>query len=362
MFNRILVPLDGSTLAERILPHAEYFSRIFGSDIMLLQVLDPTMVSETSAHVDPLSWQIRKAESAMYMQHTVDRIRQELAISEAAREVENAPAEKPKGGMVDFVILEGKTAESIVNYAHTENIDLIMMTTHGAGGLSRWSISSVTQKVINLVYLPVFIERAYGPAPVVDQAFRYRRILLPIDSSRRAESALAVGIALAGAAAEEWRLQGGGEPGQGLPFIPRTGSPTSLLLTAVIKPPELPIPEPYPGEIHQLCQELMNLSREAVLKYLSQMKDRLPVPTDTRVLEHRSVPAAIQELAGSDEEVDLVVFSAHGNTAQFDWPYGSIARNYIDHGTKPVLIIQDVPRSQVKPTAAEIAAEKSGNR
>jgi hypothetical protein len=58
----------------------------------------------------------------------------------------------------------------------------------------------------------------------------------------------------------------------------------------------------------------------------------------------------------------LVVLCADGYTGQFAWPYGSIARNYIEHGTKPVLVIQDVPRSQVQPTAAEIAAEKSGGR
>jgi hypothetical protein len=67
MFNRILVPLDGSMLAERAIPHAEQFARIFGSSIILLQVLDPTSYHENPNPVDPLSWQIRKAEADMYM-------------------------------------------------------------------------------------------------------------------------------------------------------------------------------------------------------------------------------------------------------------------------------------------------------
>lgn len=68
MFNRILVPLDGSKLAERALPHAEQFARIFGSNIVLLQVLDPISYHENPNPVDPLSWQIRKAETDIYMQ------------------------------------------------------------------------------------------------------------------------------------------------------------------------------------------------------------------------------------------------------------------------------------------------------
>jgi len=78
MFNRILVPLDGSALAERAIPHAEEFARIFDSRIILLQVLDPTSFHENPNPVDPLSWQIRKAEADMYMQGIAARIREEL--------------------------------------------------------------------------------------------------------------------------------------------------------------------------------------------------------------------------------------------------------------------------------------------
>ena len=78
MFNRILVPLDGSTLAERAIPHAEQFARIFGSSIILLQVLDPTSYHENPNPVDPLSWQIRKAEADMYMNGIAARIREDL--------------------------------------------------------------------------------------------------------------------------------------------------------------------------------------------------------------------------------------------------------------------------------------------
>jgi nucleotide-binding universal stress UspA family protein len=362
MFNRILVPLDGSTLAERAIPHAEEFARIFGSSIVLLQVLDPTSYHENPNPVDPLSWQIRKAEADMYMGGVAARLRAGLH--------ENAPDTKStlsggteeKKSRVEYSIQEGKTAENIVNFAHAENIDLLVISTHGSGGLSRWNISSVTQKVINLIYLPVLIVRAYNQRETEGARIHYRRILLPIDSSRRAECALPAGIALArgdlstGVASRVNDLSID-QITDGIPSFQ-----TELILAAVIKPPELPIPEPYPLVIQQLSEQMIQISREAASIYLNEMKERLSVACEMRVMENNSVSSAIQELASQEEDIDLVVLCAHGYTGQSTWPYGSVARNYMEHGTKPVLVIQDVPRSQVKPTAAEIAAKKSGRR
>ena len=200
MFNRILVPLDGSILAERAIPHAEQFARIFGSSIILLQVLDPTSYHENHNPVDPLSWQIRKTEADMYMNEIAARVREHLgecAIDAKKAPTASAPSMSMNMNRVEYSIREGKTAENIVNFAHAENIDLLVISTHGSGGLSRWNISSVTQKVINLIYLPVLIVRAYNFPETKEARIRYRRILLPIDSSRRAESSLSAGIALA---------------------------------------------------------------------------------------------------------------------------------------------------------------------
>ncbi|HMN58812.1 MAG TPA: universal stress protein [Anaerolinea sp.] len=355
MFNRILVPLDGSPLAERAIPHAEQFARIFGSVIILLQVLDPTSFHENPNPVDPLNWQIRKAEADIYLDGIAARIRDDL--HENALEAGSSEESKIR---VQYAIREGKTAENIVNFAHTENIDLLIICTHGSGGLSRWNISSVTQKVINLIYLPVLIIRAYNQPETESAGIFYRRILLPIDSSRRAECALSAGIALA-----RGEITSGFPPEvNNLSVEPATpGAPsrrTKLLLAAVIKPPELPIPSPYPLEIQQLSDQLMEVTRLAVSKYMNEMKARLSVDCETCVVENNSVSSAIQELANQGEDIDLIVLCAHGYTGHANWPYGSVARYYMEHGTKPVLVIQDVIRSEVKPTAAEISAERSG--
>lgn len=361
MFSRILVPLDGSTLAERAIPHAEQFARIFQSTIILLQVLDPTSFHENPNPVDPLSWQIRKTEADIYMQGIAARIRENLKGSTDDPKGSSPNGENLEKSRVAYSILEGKTAENIVNFAHSENIDLLVISTHGSGGLSRWNISSVTQKVINLVYLPVLIVRAYDQPLDEDARVYYHNILLPIDSSRRAECSLSAGIALARG---EMPIELASKSNEvlsdlGLPVAaPRS---TKLILAAVIKPPEIPIPEPYPVEIDQLSKQLMDVSRQAVINYLNEMKGRLLVESETCLMEGKSVSSAISDLA-VQEEIDLVILCAHGYTGESAWPYGSVARNYMEHGTKPVLIVQDVPRSRVQPTAAEIAAKKSGRR
>ncbi len=63
MFKRILVPLDGSSYAERALSHAEEFARIFDASITLLRVLEPSPQHDKPLPVDPLNWQIRKTEA-----------------------------------------------------------------------------------------------------------------------------------------------------------------------------------------------------------------------------------------------------------------------------------------------------------
>ncbi len=293
----------------------------------------------------------------MYMDGIATRIREDL--SENAIEASDTEGKKIH---VEYAIREGKTAENIVNYAHAENIDLLVISTHGSGGLSRWNISSVTQKVINLIYQPVLIIRTYDQPETENARIFYRRILLPIDSSRRAECSLSAGIALArGELSMEFPSEVNNLSLE--PTPPATVSMhAKLILAAVIKPPELPIPEPYPFEIQQLSDQLMNVTRLAVSNYLNEMKVRLSVDCETCVVENSSVSSAIHELASQEEDIDLVVLCAHGYTGHSNWPYGTVARNYMEHGTKPVLVIQDILRSQVPPTAAEISAEKSGGR
>jgi nucleotide-binding universal stress UspA family protein len=356
MFKRILIPLDGSVLAEGVIPHAEQFARIFGSTIILLEVLDPVSYHGYHYSVDPLSWQIRKTEADVYLNGVAEKIRKDLGESDPGKSANKIAVR------VEYAVREGKAAENIINFAQNEKIDLLIISTHGMGGLSRWNISSITQKVINLIYTPVLIIRAYGSTEAQSTRVHYRGILIPIDTSRRAECSLPVGIALA-----QGENKKGLEPEEagverGIAAPPDSLPKTKIFLTAVIKPPELPVPEPYPVDIEKLSKQLLDSSRKAVNNYLEDTKKHLPVECETRVVESNNISSAIQDLASKAEDIDLVLLCAHGYSGESSWPYGSVARNYMEHGTKPVLVIQDIKRSQLLPTAAELAAEKSGRR
>jgi nucleotide-binding universal stress UspA family protein len=361
MFTRILVPLDGSTLAERAIPHAEQFARIFGAGIVLLRVLEVDSHYENPDPINPLNWQIRKAEADMYMRGVAARVRQHLDIAEAN------PGEEIQAGIrVEYVIREGRAAENIIDFAHTEDIDLLVISSHGSGGLSRWNLSSVTQEVIDLIYLPVLIVRSYDLQGGSTDRIHYRRILLPIDSSRRAECALSAGIMLAqGEASLERESEESAPATESDNRVALVQAKAAIqpkfFLTAVITPPEIPIPAPYPEKIGQLSDQLLQVSREAVRAYLSEVKLRLPVESEIRVVESNNVSAAIQNLA-NQEAVDLILMSAHGYTGQSTHPYGNVTRSSMEYGTKSILVIQDVPRSRVVPTVAAVAAEKSGRR
>ena len=252
---------------------------------------------------------------------------------------------------------------------HSKTLTWFILCTRGWVVLTnRWNISSVTQKVINLVYLPVLIVRAYNQPEIENANIRYCRILIPMDSSRRAECVFAAGIALAQG---ETLLEHAGEDflsGTEFPLLIPVGTPPErvnkepkLILAAVISPPEIPIPAPYPVEISKLSNKLINVSREIVLTYLNEVKLRLPVESETRVIESNNISSAIQNLA-NNENIDLILMCAHGYTGETTRLYGNVTRNIIDHGTTAILIIQDVPLSQVRPTAAAIAAQKSGRR
>lgn len=342
MFNRILVPLDGSALAERAIPHAELFARIFHSDIILLQVLDPANSHTDPNACDPLKWQIIKTEAEIYLQGKTDQIHKNLG----EKSLISGDKEKNR---VEYCIREGRIAENIVDFAHSEHIDLIVISTHGAGGFSRWNINSITQKVISMIYLPVLIVRSFDPPQMNEPIIQYKRIMLPIDGSRRAEWAMSIGAELAKREISTKDLSN------------NTVKQPRILLLTVIRPPEFPVPEPIPVEISQLSDQLVKVSYEVVNKYLSELKERLPVESETRIIESSSIATAIHDQAEM-ENIDLVVFCAHGYSGQFNFPYGSITRNYLEHGSKCVLIVQDTPLSQVKPSLAQIAAEKSGRR
>ena len=326
MFEKILLPLDGSALAERSIPHALAISRIFNSKIELLRVIEPPKNGKSSQISEPLQWHLLKTEASRYLETVAVKMLETLNLSQ----------EEGKH-RIRTTVLEGKIAENIVDFAQKEAIDLLVICTHGAGGLSLWNLNSVTAKVINLIYSHILIIRPYESEEENQHQSLYERILIPFDCSVRSECTLNAGIRLS------------------------EGSHSRMFLTTVIKPPDVPKIEPYHQEMQALSEKLVEIKHKAMRHHLEQISERLPVDNEVHILESSSISHAILNLA-EEVKADLLILSAHGYTGDVDRPFGKVARGCIDYSTQPVLVIQDIPRTQVNFSEVERIARRSKSR
>jgi nucleotide-binding universal stress UspA family protein len=111
-----------------------------------------------------------------------------------------------------------------------------------------------------------------------------------------------------------------------------------------------------PEEI-ELADRLTERNRLEAGKHLEQLRERLSLDVQIRVLVDDDVAATLHELV-EQEEVDLVVLSAHGYSGGTRWPYGGVTLNFIAYGTTPLLIVQDLSRDELESTQAELAARE----
>jgi nucleotide-binding universal stress UspA family protein len=317
MFEHILVPLDGSALAEKVLPHAVIMARTFDARITLLRAVERQFGAEMPSVIDPMNWEIRKSEAQAYL----DEVGTRLAEMDL---------------QVHQILAEGPAAERIIDFARANDVDLIVISSHGRSGLTEWNISSVVQKVILGAYTPALIVRAYRPVPADLADLSYRRVLVPLDSSQRAECVLPLAAALV------------------------RSQDSMLLLAHVVSEPEAPRRIGMTDEARKLIEQLTRLNREQARDYLEGVTSRLSVPVEPHVLEGNT-PVALHELVRT-RDVDLVVLNAHGYSGEAAWPYGSVALNFIAYGNTPLLIMQDIPREEIRTTAAEqVAQERKGH-
>jgi len=312
MFKHILTPMDGSTLSECALPHAVTLSQAFDAQVTLLRVVERNRTSGVSRAIDPLRWQIRKAEADAYLEELANRFQEAGLQAEAA-------------------LLEGHAAEHILTFARNHDVDLIVMSTHGQSGLSGWNVSSVVQKVILGMHIPVMIVRAYMCATSEMKPLQYQRLMVPLDGSPRAECVLPLATTLA-------RLHD-----------------CPLLLAHVVAKPEVARRTPPTAEEMELVDQLTERNRQAGAQYLEQLKSQLPSEVETRLLISDNAAVTLHELV-KQENIDLMLLSAHGYSGEARWPYGSIALNFIVYGTTPLLIMQDIPEKTAQHMEAERAA------
>lgn len=145
MYKRILLPLDGSSLAERALPHAVAQAERFQAELVLLRVLEP--LSELLGKTSPViaDAEARTREMARdYLERVADRVRKQ-------------------GVSVRVDAIEGRPHHAIVEYVQTNEVDLIVICARGRSGMSRWLMGSVADRVIRGADVPVLLVRAVKP-------------------------------------------------------------------------------------------------------------------------------------------------------------------------------------------------------
>ena len=305
MFDPILVPLDGSLLAECVLPHVMALGQAFNANIILLHVLDRDRAGASGQLFDLLNWQINKTEAKLYLERIGDRL-QKLGLPTKA------------------IVLEGVVPESITEFAQRQGTKLIVLSSHGRGGLRKWGISSVTQKIILSAPTSILIVRAHQSEVSQEVEQHYSRILMPLDGSRRAENLL--------------------------PIVAQLGHfhKSQIHIVHVVETPDMARPMPLAHEDVDLSNRIVARNREEALRYLEQARLSTPLAGDavpTHLLTSHDAAAALHELVKA-ERISLVALSAHGYSGNDQWPYGSLVDNFILYGQVPLLIVQDLPAKE----------------
>jgi len=316
MLEHILLPLDGSSLAERVLPHALALSETFNSKLTLLRVVYREKEANQHGMVNPMDWQMRKSEAESYLKSVQNQL-QEVDVES------------------EIQIMEGNPAQQIIGFAQDENVDMVILSSHGSSGISAWNINSTVQKVLLRAFMPVMIIRAYTEGYESLTGLRYDRIFIPLDGSRRAECVLPLAKSIC-------RMQD-----------------SKVFLTHIVEEPKLPRQTPLSKEIKTLISELREINLSDAEKYMKEIKDQFPIENVETIIECSKKPTAALHDIIDREKIDLVMLSAHGYSGENRWPYGKIALNFISYGTTPLIVIQDLSKEEIGKTLAEKYAEQT---
>lgn len=305
LYTRILVPLDGSTYSERALPMALALARQAAAEVELVHVHDqpvaPGLGSTYDTRLDADVREMRRAE----LEAVAERLREETDVPLRA------------------TVLEGPVAPTLAAYAANHLPALIVMTTHGRGGLSRLWLGSVADALVRRSEVPVLLIRGEDALSGDATPPVFRHVLIPLDGSPRAESVIEHAVRL------------------GIP-----GATRYTLLTVVA--PTLIAAHSYPGVSIPLDSGELERRQQEAQTYLDRVADELrqavespAVEVTTRVAVHLQVAPAVLEAAAS-ERADLIALTTHDRGAVSRLALGSVADKLVRGAESPVLVIRRI--------------------
>ncbi len=299
MYTKILVPLDGSELSERVLPYARPFAEALKVPVELLQVIDPAIIESLS---DP--------ERGRY----IDIV--EADMKSSVQSYLGQVASSFGGPLTVTCSLElGNPAEVIVDRGSADPGILIAMSTRGRSGIQRWVLGSVADKVLHSTASDMLLVRGEGQGRSSGEA-ALKTVIVPLDGSHLAEKALPRAAELA----RNMKLE--------ILLLRAYSLPTSIYFSG----------EEYGPDLSQLTEQI----REEAQSYLEAKVQEL----HSEGLE--SVSSVLLQGEGAAEIIDtaqktadnLVAMCTHGRSGLSRWVLGSVTERVILHSGDPVLVVR----------------------
>jgi nucleotide-binding universal stress UspA family protein len=357
MYQRILVPLDGSARAERAVPTAARLARASAGAVMLVRVATVHLGYGPSPYAAPVGSVALESDD-----HEAEGYLKQIAGGAAL-----------SGVPTETTMLTGPVAATLLTAVQSHHADVVVMSSHGRRGISRWALGSVAEKVARHTTVPVLVLRDAGPAPIGPGPGTERplRLLVPLDGSPLAEAALVPAAQLAAALAA---------PAQGALHLVRVVD-EAFIGGAVGGIGRLEELSPFGGYQPMYRLEDSIAAREAALAeakdYLEAVADRLhregiggqrgpgvggSMPEITwSVTFGVDVAEAITHTAEAGEELpgarigasDVIAMATHGRGGLDRWALGSVTERVLHGTTFPVLVVHPLTEPLGRSTGGE---------
>jgi nucleotide-binding universal stress UspA family protein len=310
----ILVPLDGSTLSEAILPHAVAVAHATGNALILLQVLEPVY--------EPIFGALGIPEFVEEEQLVQMRDEQLASIHHY---LENIASQLRADGLEIYTkVIEGNhpATQIIWEAEHDPLLLMVAMTTHGRRGVLHWLFGSVAAEIVQVTPRPLLLLRPQESdrsfSMVNFKAVPYQTIIVPLDASPFAEQALEQAHELASA------------------------TNATLHLVSIVPPPHvLPVHIHKEKEPYSLMRALHQTELERRTHYLKQRAEQFR-EQGLLVQTHIATGHPAEEILrfSTQHQHTLVVMTTHGRTGLRRILLGSVAMKVVQGAHVPILLVR----------------------
>lgn len=312
MYDRILMPIDGSPTAGAVAPYASWLALQLGTPVEVVTVVPSLSRILRELALDLDADDIGGTSDAYPNAARLEEVRADLRARAATVAEEQAQSLREKRVSATVRVAEGEPGEAILAASRDTPNSLITMSTNGRSGIQRWFVGSVTTKVIREAECPVLVIR---PNEETTGSASSDGIVVPLDGSNRAEKALAPAQELAS----------------------RLGLPVHLVRSVSLSGLGYGFVEDGPTLYADLAGSVDLTSRD----YISSVANELwkqGLPDVSSAVADKSPDEAIIDAVGTEGN-KLVIMTSHGRTGLNRALLGSVTDRVIRNNTGPVLVI-----------------------